>query len=230
MASLKNPQLQIPGGFQMWVPELRWAAPKGLSIQQIATGLIAARQANPAITRQRGWSTDLATVMQEVEAYQVQICQAYGWHSYITNDPSPPPRPFVQASAKTTPLGRGVKNAVAGVATISEMFGKAGPVDAALAESRAAVCAKCPLNDKVATWEDFFTVPAANWIRKALGVVKDLELKTSHDGELGVCRACDCPMKLKVWAKLEHILEHIPAESKAALDTGCWIRSEESQP
>jgi hypothetical protein len=63
---------------------------------------------------------------------------------------------------------------------------------------------------------------------KTLGIVKDLELKTDYDDELKVCTACGCPMKGKVWARLEHILKHIPADDKAALDPGCWILGEEA--
>ena len=217
--------MQIPGGLQYWSPELRWKAPKGLSLRQIAAALVAARLGNPAMTAARGWSVDLETVVAEVDAYNANICVQYGWKDYVIFDNSPMPS-FPQASGPSGPLARGVKNVVAGSETILDMFGADGPVDKATANARAAVCAACPLNDKVSAWTDYFTVPAAAFIRKALGIIKDLDLKTEKDAELNLCKACDCPLKTKVWARLEHIEAHIPAESKARLHPKCWILNE----
>lgn len=110
------------------------------------------------------------------------------------------------------------------------MFGAEGPLhDHAQAEARAAVCVRCPLNEP-GDWLSFFTVPAANLLRSALEQIKGQGLTTSRDADLHVCSACDCPMKLKVWCRLPHILAHIPAESQARLWGECWIRAEGGTP
>ena len=57
---------------------------------------------------------------------------------------------------------------------------------------------------------------------------QELDLTTPYDSKLGVCAACDCPMRLKVWTPLKLILEHMLPEAKAALDSKCWITAEES--
>jgi hypothetical protein len=117
------------------------------------------------------------------------------------------------------------------------MFGPEGPVqDKALAEARAAVCAgvcaagapqgkPCPKNQP-GDWLSYFTVPVSNALRAALAALKGQGLSTTRDDDLHVCAACDCPLKLKVWARLDHILAHIPPESKAGLVDNCWIRTE----
>ncbi len=107
------------------------------------------------------------------------------------------------------------------------MLGAAGPIpDRAQAEARAAVCAGCPKNDP-GDWLAYFTVPAARAIRGALNAFREQQLVTALDDRLHLCSACDCPLRLKVWARLSHILAHIPPESKAALHPGCWILAEE---
>jgi hypothetical protein len=110
------------------------------------------------------------------------------------------------------------------------MFGAEGPIqDKTLAESRAAVCcAPCPEN-QAGDWLSFFTVPVSAALRAALSALKHQGLETSRDEGLHVCRACSCPMKLKVWARLPHILKHIPAESKSKLWQQCWVLKEERE-
>lgn len=109
------------------------------------------------------------------------------------------------------------------------MFGPEGPItDRNLAEQRAAVCAVCPLN-QAGDWTALFTVPVSNTIRAVLGAIKGQGLTTTRDEALHVCSACACPMKLKVWCRLPHILNHMPAESKAALDPRCWITREAAE-
>lgn len=239
---LKNANLSIPGGFIFWSPELRFKAAKGASIQQIARALVAARLGNPKLTAAKHWATDLPTVMAEVEEVNANWAAQNGWNDYVLHEgaataarsrPAAQPRPFVNASGQpqprvvsASPFARGVRNVVAGSLTLADMFG-GPPVDSAKANARASVCAGCELNDKEGKLLDYFTVPAAAFVNKMLGMVKDLDLKTEKDSELGVCRACDCPLRTKVHSQLAHILAHIPADSKAALAPQCWITAEE---
>lgn len=213
----------------MWVPEIRFSAPKGASLYGVAQALIAARLGNPAITAKRRWPTDLPTVLKEVEEYNAKVCQTMGWFDYVIPDNVHASPPFAGASDQQSRLARGVQNVVAGAETILDMFGKRGPVDAPLANQRANVCVVCPKNLKSSSWTDFFTAPAAAFIRKTLGILKDMDLRTDADEKLEFCTACSCPLKTKVWAQIEHINAHMPRESRAALHESCWVLSETSK-
>jgi hypothetical protein len=114
------------------------------------------------------------------------------------------------------------------VANVGWLASKAEAVPSVLSEARAGICVQCPLNTK-GDWLSLFTVPWATAIRSALNTRREMQLSTSHDGELGVCEACDCPLALKVHFDLKRILDHMPSESFDALDKGCWIRSEKAQ-
>ena len=91
-----------------------------------------------------------------------------------------------------------------------------------MADSRAAICATCPRNDG-GDFTAYFTKPIADRIRTQLEIRGDLQLRTSHDEKLTVCSACDCPLKLKVWVPIEHIMLHTADDVRAKLDPRCWI-------
>lgn len=94
-----------------------------------------------------------------------------------------------------------------------------------LAESRAGICSDCPQNSPK-TWKDFFNVSAQAFMQGQLEKKNEMKLETSIDDKLGVCQACLCPMKLKVWTPLKHILAKMPADVKPRLDPRCWILKE----
>lgn len=96
------------------------------------------------------------------------------------------------------------------------------PAEQSLADSRAAICSTCPRNDG-GDFTAFFTKPIADKIRTQLEIRGDLQLRTPHDETLTVCSACDCPLKLKVWVPMEHILAHTSEDTKTKLDPRCWI-------
>ena len=54
-------------------------------------------------------------------------------------------------------------------------------------------------------------------------ILKDQKLQTSLDPYLGICEACECPMRAKVWSPVDVILKHIQPEEVEKLDPGCWI-------
>lgn len=226
MARLKNPQVPPPNGWDYWEPAIRFKAPKNSSLDSLTRALIAARLGNPAITARMGWSTDYETVKRQVDEYNAKICQIHGWFDYVEPDvpQQPPPRSFPDAPRRQPPtLSGGARNVVAGAKTITEMLGPEGPVDAATAINRAAICIACPLNDLDPNWLSYFTQPAAAMITRMFEGFRGLNLRTPVDDKLGVCSACDCPMRLKIWARLPHILKHIPEEAKVRLHPSCWI-------
>lgn len=229
MPRLKDRSKQIPNGLKFYEPSLKWKPAPYSSLSTIVQGLIQARRANPYLLKKNGWSVDPAVVTDEVDRYNAAICKAHGWDQYITMEGDSPPK-FLARTGFREAAG----HAVAGVNIVMDMFGMDGPIrDRQLAEKRALICAgtdkesRCPNNDQ-GDWTRFFTVPAQAVIRKALSIAKDLELKTSHDDQINVCTACGCPLKGKVWARLEHIVTHMPPGDRAKLDPRCWILHEQA--
>jgi hypothetical protein len=94
------------------------------------------------------------------------------------------------------------------------------------ANARAAVCAKCPMNEKGDLLR-FFTKPVSEAIRHALSLRSEWKLETPDDFRLGVCTACDCPMRLKVHIPIERIREKLKPEIKSRLHPDCWIPKEQ---
>lgn len=187
-------------------------------------------QGNPSVLKQTGWTLDKGFIADKVDEYNAAICQKMGWTEFIEEGGGFVPTPFhggrVSKLPRHSSLARSVLNVAAGASTIAEMFGASGPVEKSLAEARAGCCLSCPKHREKTNLLDFFTAPAAAAIRKMLAMVKDMDLTTSQDEKLDFCSACDCPMKLKVWAQRDHVLAHIPQESKEDLWEKCWIRKE----
>jgi len=187
------------------------------------------RRANKYLAEKHGWALDKAGIEYDVEQQNVARCIAHGWTDFLQQEfvASPPP---VQGDLKKNLFGNaagGIKRVAAGVGVLLDWLGSsAKPVDQAIAEHRANVCATCPRNDG-GDWKSFFTGPAAAKIKTQLEIKHDLQLKTSQDDKLTVCSACDCPLPLKVFTPLAHILAHTSPEVEARLADRCWILSEE---
>ena len=223
---LKDRLRGIPFGFKFLVPQTKWQPNPWDTFDGVVKALIIHLRGNPHIQKQLGWtSLDYHYVADKVDEYNAAICKAQGWNHFIqdggvalANVPKAWPRPQ-----------RVVQAAAVGLDTIKEMFGPEGPIqDKELAGNRAVVCSGCAWNDQEGSWEALFTVPASNLIRKVLGALKAQKLETDSDASLGTCKVCLCPLKLKVWARLNHILNHLPPEDKAQLPDFCWIKREES--
>lgn len=220
---LKDLNKQIPGGLVYYIPVLKWRSQPWDSFDVIVANALSAMQANAHLAKSQGWTLTHEWVAAQVENFNAQWCAKNGWNDYVMADGGPSfPAPFRQPG-----LLQSLKRSVVGVRTIADMFGSEGPTTADVAEKRAAVCATCPLNDK-GDWTRFFTVPASNSIREALSVFEGTKLTTSFDSELKICTGCGCPCKLKVFARIDHILRHMPSETKAALDPRCWVLSEDN--
>ena len=85
------------------------------------------------------------------------------------------------------------------------------PVEQALADKRAAICATCPKNAE-GSW---YTVAPATLIKETLEARKDLKLETPSDSQLKSCAVCKCLMRLKVWVPLQYITAHTKPEIMA---------------
>lgn len=217
-----------PGAWSYFQPHTNWQAPPGLTFDQVVDAIIKHRRANPRF----GLSTDRAAVETELDEY---TCLRLG------NDPAYCASSLARGPEKKVPsplrLGAGkgvvaaavktVANTVAGIGLYLEWFGNGGPVSLKLAEERAKVCAKCPENDRQLSIFQHFTAAAAGELMKIMGALSDMHLEVANQAELGVCKACDCPMKAKVWSPLGIVLNHLRPESKSSLDKDCWILSEE---
>lgn len=228
MVTLKNPAKHIPFGFNFYQPEIKHRA-RG-SIDQITRSLVDARLANPGPTSRYGWSTDYAKVREEVISYNAQICQRMGWTDYIleADGGQPFPIPFSRPhpTRHSTTVLQKLGSAVAGAETlVIWLANKREAVPAVQAEHRAGTCSGCPMNDKgdILSW---FTKPVSEAIRKALRDKDGMELSTSFDDILGVCSACSCPLKLKVWLPKDKIMKEMPKEAFDALHEKCWLRDE----
>lgn len=228
---LKSRDVFPPGGFLYVQKETGWEAPQGVSFNVVVQALIAHRKANPALAGMHHWALDEKTVGNEVDAFNDARCRAHGWLGYVSQEVTSSPFPAARPSIvhRVAAAGEGVKRIAAGVKTLLDWLGKGGrPVLKELAEKRASICAICPKN-KTGGLEKFFTVPASEQIRTQLGIKNDLKLETSHDARLNVCEACLCPLRLKVWCPMDHILEGLSTEIRSKLNPEnpkCWILEE----
>lgn len=220
MARLKDRQHQIPGGFKFSLPEAGWKSQPYMSFDSIVNSVTGITKANPALSRHHGWPTERDDVANWVDEFNAYLCETNGWNDYITGAGGgfgPP---------KLAPPGK-ASAVVAGAKTLADWIGSgAQPVTKDHATHRAATCLKCPILQH-GDWSNFFTRAASEMIRMQVQTAQDLDLTTPHDSKLGICGACSCPMRLKVFVSLKPILENILPESKEALWEHCWIRAEE---
>jgi hypothetical protein len=240
MASLKNPQLQIPGGFRFYVAATKWSPAPFSSLDSIVQQLVAHRRGRPDLVAKYGWSLDPAQVYQEVLSYQVAVCQQNGWTDYLLMGGSESAVPFPTPQPSLLQKARAV---VAGSEILVKWIQEGQPVVLQeVANRRAATCAVlqregrkdengnpipgCPKNGKGGL-EAYFTVPVSNAIRHELERKKQMKLETPLDEQLNVCTACSCPLPLKVWIPLENIVGKLSADQKSALDEKCWITNPE---
>jgi hypothetical protein len=171
-------------------------------------------------------NTDLTAIQNEVNSVNAtRVAALPGAESYVMADPAPS---FHQAPAPNLShrLVAAVKAVSVGAETITDFMDSGeSPVSQELAEKRAAVCVSCPLNER-GDLSRFFTIPAAERIRKQIEVKEKRGLKTSKDALLNICSACLCPLRLKTWFPLPFIVKHMSEDIKAQLHPSCWILEE----
>ena len=234
---LRNRQKPLPNGISFYDPATKYQAPPFSTFTAQVDGTIAARLANPGVTKQYNLATDRPTVEKEVDFYLAQVAMRQGWTDLVDTARQPsdggtaPPAPFpnpAQPTRRPSPFER-AQLVVAGSEVLVDWISSgAEAVPIQLAEKRAAVCAKCVLNEPGGL-EQFFTLPVAAAIRTALNARREMRLQTSKDDLLNICGACLCPLRLKIHLPLERILSKMSGSTKLALDPACWILSEEKQ-
>lgn len=226
MPHLRSRTEHPPYSFQFLQPETGQSAPFVGSFNHVVEQVMILRQANPFLAERHGWRTDVAGIEAEVDAYNTARCIAGGWLTFVVMDDGPPAPLYVMPEKKTSRfpnVAAAVRNVSAGVGVLLDWLGNGGKaVEQSLADGRAEICSTCPKNDG-GDWTAYFTKPIADKIRTQLEIRNDLQLRTPHDEKLTVCSACDCPLKLKVWTPLDHILSHTSEETKTKLDPRCWI-------
>lgn len=230
---LKNRQMQIPGGFKFLQPETGWQPSRFSSFQTIVQAIISHRSANPHLAQKHNWRMDVAGVEDELDTFNATVCARMGWTNYITVPEGEPPPPKLKApspeeqSQIAAAAGR-VKKIWSGVRTLSDWVSQGGEaVTPNRSESRAAVCAACPLNGK-GDFTQWFTAPAAAAIAGMVEKLKSRKLSTTHDESLNICTACLCPMKLKVHTPISFIKQHLSESviSDLRKAPACWIIEE----
>lgn len=227
---LINRQLQIPGGMVFYLPQVKWQARQGSSFDVIVRDLTRVILANPVLAQKHNWPTDQKGIEDWVDLYNATVCQKMGWEKYITPDSGGSSLPKSQAPQhhleSLRRVAGAVKQLVAGARSLGEWIeSKEAAVPRATAEARAEVCAKCPRNSP-GNFTQWFTVPAAELIKRHVEAAQDRSLETALDDQLGICDACKCPMRLKVHVPIDWIRKRMTPEVKAALDTNCWIPKE----
>lgn len=209
------------GGWQFYQPQTGWHAPAPVSFtfDQIVIEIIKHRKANPAVTAKFKLATEFNAVATELETFTAKRLGL--------PDPKliPPPMQPQLSGAVVAAVDK-IKKLASGNALLLE-WQESGipPVDSALANSRAAVCAACPKNDPGGLLK-YFSGPVSETVRKRLAKLHDMNLTTPSDAALHVCSACLCPLRLKVHTPMSLILGRLKPEQRAELDPKCWILSE----
>lgn len=226
MAHLKSRTEHPPYSFRFLQPEAGQTQEFVGSFNHVVEQVMILRQANQFLAERHGWRMDREGVEHEVDQYNTARCIAGGWLNFVMMDDFTPPAPLYVMPEKKTRQSRNVavvRNVASGVGVLIDWLGSGGkPVEQSLADSRAAICATCPKNNG-GDWISYFTKPIADRIRTQLEIRGDLQLRTPNDEKLTVCSACDCPLKLKVWVPMDHILSHTSEDTKTKLDPRCWI-------
>lgn len=228
---LKSRTAFPPFDFQAIIPGVGQKEPFKGSFSEVVEMVWRFRKANPHLCQKNGWSLDRAIIAGEVDEENAARCLAHGWVGFVEIADNP----FIEASPEVKKKGwlgsvaAGGRALASGLGVWKDMFGEEGTIEREQAESRALVCVGCPENDTSGTLLNWFTSALAEQIGSVYRMLRDLDLKTTQDERLGVCRACRCPMKAKVHAKLSHINRHMPAEVKAKLHPAnpvCWVLEE----
>jgi hypothetical protein len=237
MPTLRNPQKQIPGGgYDFRQPEISWHARKTLglhpSLDVVTRSLISARKAHPHHAQKHNWAMDFNSVHAEVVAYNVRVCQAMGWTTFLTDPDGGGGPPFSSSQslldAKQLDVAVGtIKRLWSGIKSVNDWLDQNAPaVSSEQAEKRAAVCVACPMNGQ-GDFSKWFVAPAAAAIKRQLEKLQNRKLATSQDDKLNICTGCLCANKLSVWVPAEIKLAHMAPETKAALHESCWVLAEE---
>lgn len=223
---LKSRDKWVPGGFQILIPQAGMKAPFSGSFSDAVRFLHSFRSKNPALCEKHGWSLDIAQIETDVDLYNAQRMVAAGFLNFVEIEGQPPPIQHGDVSVKKKGVvAGGVSAALTGAKIYKEMFAGSQPVSLAEAERRASICEVCPQN-KRGGFKDWFVSQTAKALTELVGMMNDMNLRTSKDGNLGKCETCDCPMRAKIWPQLDVILKHMKPDQIKKLDPKCWITNQ----
>lgn len=191
--------------------------PKSSTFDQTVQQIIKMRRDNGALTVRHRLSLDPAAVATELEAFTRARLG-------IPN-PTATPYNLVMAPLVVTASDDVLK--LAGAVALLMDWNDTGllPVVQDQAITRAAVCAKCPLNS-MAKLNEWLSVPVAGALKAKLARLYSLPLKTPSDGQLGLCLASFVPLTLKVHAPIGVIQKRVEARKLTGLAEGCWALAE----
>lgn len=225
---LKSLNNHPPGSFQVYVPETDWRSTPYTGFSATVEEVQQHRKLNPRF----GWPTDTASVAKWVEEYTVaRLRTVPGGTDYIVEGSAEPPANFPlphrrQRRAVGAVEGVKVKKLVAGISLITDWLGDSlAPVEQVVADHRASICARCPLNRSPNAVQGVYGI-VGDGLHLLMEAKNDMQLATPHDNVLQTCSACDCKLTLKVWTPTEHIKKHTSEAVFNDLDPGCWIRAE----
>lgn len=185
---------------------------------------------NPALVAKYHWPTEQHAVENWIDETNAQRMLAHGWLNFVADETFSVEKKTL-AQQPHSLLGKLV-HAAGAVKTAAlaykDLFVN-GPAPQDLAESRARTCVACPLNDTESSLSDLFVESAAHEISALIQLVKDTDMRTLHDDDLGICRACGCPMKVKVHSRIEKLSGVLQADVWDKLNKDnpkCWLLSE----
>lgn len=219
------------GGFIVAIPQISKDAKTFWSFRTAGDALWDLIQGNPgAHTRWPNLPSSRQACDDYVDEHNAQrMLTIPGGTEYIITDASLTPKalpPLWQAGAHPNSPGvaAGVNRLTAGAAIIKDMFGDDGPTTRVEATARAKICVNCNYNERQGDWTRWFTAPASAIIRKSLEIVHDMRLSTEHDKDVHYCTACSCPLKIKLFARMDHINAHMSEEVRSKLPDWCWAK------
>jgi hypothetical protein len=230
MPRLKNRQLQIPGGLVFYLPVVKWKAPKGASFNVICDGLERVIRGNPKLAEKHKWPTDRQSIEDWVDHFNAVACLRMGWDAYIVTGTNPTvpkssPRHLQETLQSLSAAAVAAKELVAGARTLMEWIDSKEPaVPAEESLRRATICSQCPQN-QAGDWTKWFTVPAAEIIKRQVEKLHSRQLSTPRDDDLHLCVACHCPLKVKVHTPIAWIKKRLSPGQLGRLRQGrnCWI-------
>lgn len=110
---------------------------------------------------------------------------------------------------------------IEGVQTLKEWLGSgAETVPWRLAQARAGVCLKCPLNKPGSV----LTGAVADAVKKQIELKNALQLRVSGEKSLHHCEGCGCVLRLKIWMPADKL--GMTQEQLNNYPTACWMRKE----
>ena len=120
-----------------------------------------------------------------------------------------------------------LKDMAHGASVLADWVGSGNqPVAAWKALARSSVCEGCPKNRSAKGWKDRVTAEAAKLVKAIFRLKDNAVLVVPNEEKLGVCSACDCPLKLKVWVPLDFIWDNTSERDLAKFVPKCWIMNE----